>query len=71
MRRAIHPIESEKQAEEKREGGWRARGRGGEGGRGAKLAAGLRRCDRAREDTLLHKGRWSEGEDLVVVAERR
>lgn len=27
-----------------------------------KLAAGLCRCDRAREDTLLHKGRCSKGE---------
>lgn len=41
-----------------RGGGWKAR----KGEKGEKLAAGLRRCDRAREDTLLHKGRWSKGE---------
>jgi len=51
--REIHPIESEKQAAETRR--WVKR-------RGGKLVAGLRRCDRAREDTLLHKEEWSKGE---------
>lgn len=58
MRREIYPIESEKQAQEMRK--W-VEGEGG-GGVGGKLVAGLHRCDRAREDTLLHKGRWSKGE---------
>lgn len=34
-------------------------------------ARGCTVCDRAREDTVLHKGRWSKGERPVVVAERR
>lgn len=55
MRRKIHPIESEKQAKRMRR--WMK----SEEARG-KLAAGLRRCDGAREDTLLHKGRCSKGE---------
>lgn len=67
MRREIHPIESEKQAEETREkvgGGHRGEGE-------SWRLAGLRRCDRARQDTLLHKGSVEQRGRLVVVAERR
>lgn len=52
MRHEFHPIESVERAKGGRGGGWKA----WKGEKGEKLAAGLRRCDRARDSHSVAQG---------------